>query len=107
DVIKCKTLFATHYHELTRMEHKSLKMLCMDVDERNGTVVFLRKVKEGAAEDSYGIHVARLAGIPQQVTDRANVILSHIQAVAADRPVLESVPASVPQAAPKSPGLFS
>lgn len=107
DVIKCKTLFATHYHELTRMEHKSLKMLCMDVDERNGTVVFLRKVKEGAAEDSYGIHVARLAGIPQQVIDRANVILSHIQEVAADRPVLESVPATVPQTAPQTPGLFS
>jgi DNA mismatch repair protein MutS len=107
DTIRCKTLFATHYHELTRMEHASLTMLCMDVSEQNGTVVFLRKVKQGASEDSYGIHVARLAGVPQQVIDRANVILDHIQAVAADRPVLESVPA--PQAAPavQTPGLFS
>jgi DNA mismatch repair protein MutS len=107
DMIKCKTLFATHYHELTRMEHKSLKMLCMDVAEQNGTVVFLRKVKEGSAEDSYGIHVARLAGVPQQVIDRANVILAHIQAVAADRPVLEPVPAPVRQTASPAPGLFS
>ena len=47
DSIGCKTLFATHYHELTRMEHPSLKMLCMDVSEENGTVIFLQKVKEG------------------------------------------------------------
>ncbi|MFA6855903.1 MAG: DNA mismatch repair protein MutS [Treponema sp.] len=107
DVIKCKTLFATHYHELTRMEHKSLKMLCMDVIEQNGTVVFLRKIREGAAEDSYGIHVARLAGIPQQVTDRADVILAHIQTVASDRPVLESVPVPAPQTVMHSPELFS
>jgi DNA mismatch repair protein MutS len=107
DIIKCKTLFATHYHELTRMEHKSLKMLCMDVVEENGTVVFLRKIKEGAAEDSYGIHVARLAGIPQQVINRANVILDHIQSVAADRPVLESIPVPEPQSVPRNPGLFS
>ncbi|MCK9168844.1 MAG: DNA mismatch repair protein MutS [Treponema sp.] len=107
DVIKCKTLFATHYHELTRMEHSSLKKLCMDVTEQNGTVVFLRKIKEGAAEDSYGIHVARLAGVPQQVTDRADVILAHIQAVASDRPVLESVPVPPQQTVMQSPGLFS
>jgi DNA mismatch repair protein MutS len=107
DAIKCKTLFATHYHELTRMEHKSLKMLCMDVSDQNGTVVFLRKVKEGASENSYGIHVARLAGIPQQVIDRANVILAHIQSVAADRPVLDPVPVPVPLNEPQMPGLFS
>jgi DNA mismatch repair protein MutS len=107
NIIKCKTLFATHYHELTRMEHKSLKMLCMDTAEQNGTVVFLRKVKEGSAENSYGIHVARLAGIPQQVIDRANVILAHIQAVASDRPVLEPLPVPVPQTVPQTPGLFS
>jgi DNA mismatch repair protein MutS len=106
DAVKCKTLFATHYHELTRMEHKSLKMLCMDVSDQNGTVVFLRKVKDGASENSYGIHVARLAGIPQQVIDRANVILAHIQSVAADRPVLEPVPVP-PQNEPGMPGLFS
>ena len=115
DTIGCKTFFATHYHELSRMEHAKLKMLCMDVLEQNGSVVFLRKVKEGVTENSYGIHVAKLAGIPQTVIDRANVILSHIQALAADNPILlDDIPeASKASAsgqaapAPVSPGLFS
>ena len=106
DQIKCKTLFATHYHELTRMEHPALKKLCLQINEENGTVVFMRKVCEGITENSYGIHVAKLAGIPQSVIDRANVILAHIQAVAQDKPVMESdIPS--PAAAPLTPGLFS
>ena len=114
DTIGCKTFFATHYHELSRMEHPSLKMLCMDVLEQNGSVVFLRKVKEGVTGNSYGIHVAKLAGIPQAVIDRANIILSHIQALANDNPViLDDVPAKSSEsektlaAAPVNPGLFS
>lgn len=123
DTIGCKTFFATHYHELSRMEHPKLKMLCMDVLEENGSVVFLRKVKEGVTENSYGIHVAKLAGVPQSVIDRAKVILSHIQALAADNPViLDDLPAagasesassaatsaaSVAPVPPVSPGLFS
>ena len=108
DTIGCKTFFATHYHELSRMEHKRLKMLCMDVLEQNGSVVFLRKVKEGVTENSYGIHVAKLAGIPQNVIDRANVILAHIQALASDNPILlENIPEKVSQTAPVNPGLFS
>lgn len=114
DTIGCKTFFATHYHELSRMEHPSLKMLCMDVLEQNGSVVFLRKVKEGVTGNSYGIHVAKLAGIPQAVIDRANVILSHIQALVNDNPViLDDVPAKSSEsektlaAAPVNPGLFS
>ena len=114
DTIGCKTFFATHYHELTRMEHSRLKMLCMDVLEQNGSVVFLRKVKEGITENSYGIHVAKLAGIPQNVIDRAKVILAHIQALANDNPILlDDIPdakgsqASAAQNAPVSPGLFS
>ena len=114
DTIGCKTFFATHYHELSRMEHPSLKMLCMDVLEQNGSVVFLRKVKEGVTGNSYGIHVAKLAGIPQAVIDRANVILSHIQALANENPViLDDVPVKPSEsektlaAAPVNPGLFS
>ena len=122
DTIGCKTFFATHYHELSRMEHRKLKMLCMDVREQNGSVVFLRKVKEGVTENSYGIHVAKLAGIPQNVIDRANVILAHIQALASDHPIIldnipedkkaesapaASVQASTVQAPPFTPGLFS
>ena len=115
DTIGCKTFFATHYHELSRMEHPQLKMLCMDVLEKNGSVVFLRKVKEGVTENSYGIHVAKLAGIPQNVIDRANVILAHIQEMAADNPILlDDLPkdtktggAQAAQPAPVTPGLFS
>ena len=112
DTIGCKTFFATHYHELSRMEHPRLKMLCMDVLEQNGSVVFLRKVKEGVTENSYGIHVAKLAGIPQSVIERANTILAHIQALASDNPILlDDIPAkkesqSAPQM-PSTPGLFS
>ncbi|MBP5520017.1 MAG: DNA mismatch repair protein MutS [Treponema sp.] len=108
DTIKCKTFFATHYHELSRMEHTRLKMLCMDVLEQNGSVVFLRKVKEGVTENSYGIHVAKLAGIPQNVIDRANVILSHIQALACENPIiLEDIPEKTQVQPCVTPGLFS
>ena len=95
------------------MEHPSLKMLCMDVLEQNGSVVFLRKVKEGVTENSYGIHVAKLAGIPQAVIDRANVILAHIQALANDNPIIldeDTLPPSTPEKVPQqpvTPGLFS
>jgi DNA mismatch repair protein MutS len=88
DNIKCKTLFATHYHELTRMEHPMLKKLCLKINEQDGTVVFMRKVCEGVTENSYGIHVAALAGIPKEVIDRAKVILSHIQNAANENPLI-------------------
>ena len=80
NVVKCRTLFATHYHELTRLEHPLLKLLRMDMREEGGTIIFLRKVSEGAAGNSYGIHVAQLAGVPQSVILRAGEILSWIQA---------------------------
>ena len=110
DTIKCKTFFATHYHELSRMEHKGLKMLCMDVLEQDGSVVFLRKVKEGVTENSYGIHVAKLAGIPQPVIERAKQILSYIQASALENPlVFEHIPEAKKEEPVQysTPGLFS
>ena len=79
NTLKCKTFFATHYHELTRLEHKSLKRLCMADAENGSDIVFLRKVVEGSSENSYGIHVARLAGIPESVIERAEKILEKIQ----------------------------
>ena len=109
ETIRCKTLFATHYHELTRIEHPSLRKLCLEISEQNGTVVFLRKVREGITENSYGIHVAKLAGIPQTVIDRANTILSHIQAIASEKPVLpeeKEIP-SQKMNSQSAPGLFS
>src|SRR5574344_309490 len=84
--IQCKTLFATHYHELTRIEHPALKKLCMAVSEAGKDVVFLRKVIDGSSANSYGIHVARLAGIPQAVVERSRDLLDRIQEEASDKP---------------------
>jgi len=88
NTLKCRTLFATHYHELTRLEHKNLKLLCMEVKESGDSVIFLRKITEGAAENSYGIHVASLAGIPKEIVDRAKDILENIQNKAKDNPLM-------------------
>lgn len=79
NVIKAKTFFATHYHELTRLVHPSLQLLCLDVLEQSGQVVFLKRIKEGATTNSYGIHVAKLAGIPDSVIKRAENILATLQ----------------------------
>ena len=79
NTIKAKTLFATHYHELTRLTHESLQLLCLEVLETSGEVIFLKRIKEGASENSYGLHVARLAGIPQKVIDRAAKIIAVLQ----------------------------
>ena len=110
DTVKCKTFFATHYHELSRLQHTSLKFLCMDVLEQNGRVVFLRKIKEGVTENSYGIHVAKLAGIPPEVIDRANKILCDIQAANGDKNVFEEkkiIQKEKENIETHSPGLFS
>ncbi|MBO7419933.1 MAG: DNA mismatch repair protein MutS, partial [Spirochaetaceae bacterium] len=79
NTVKAKTLFATHYHELTRLTHESLQLLCLEVLETSGEVVFLKRIKQGASENSYGLHVARLAGIPQKVIDRAKKIIAMLQ----------------------------
>jgi len=69
-------LFATHYHELTALEERTgFVNLTMDVRESDGRVIFLHRVKEGVADRSYGIHVARLAGLPGPVVDRASELL--------------------------------
>ncbi|HOC28792.1 MAG TPA: DNA mismatch repair protein MutS [Treponemataceae bacterium] len=76
DHISARTLFATHYHELSRMSHPGLGNYCLDVLETDGTVVFLKKVRQGASANSYGIHVARLAGVPEPVLARAKAFLN-------------------------------
>ncbi|MCR4745970.1 MAG: DNA mismatch repair protein MutS [Lachnospiraceae bacterium] len=75
--IGAKTLFATHYHELTELEGKipSVNNFCFAVKENGEDVVFLRKIVRGGADKSYGIHVAKLAGVPAAVIDRANEIV--------------------------------
>lgn len=109
DAVKCKTFFATHYHELAHLEHPCLKFLCMDVSEQDGSVVFLRKIKEGVTENSYGIHVAKLAGVPQIVIERANKILAEIQTSYGEKsPFNEREEIQQPQKENfASPGLFS
>ena len=77
--IHAKTLFATHYHELTDLEDDKIKNFCIAVKERGTQVAFLRRIVSGSADKSYGIHVARLAGLPKTVTDRAEVILEGLE----------------------------
>ncbi len=79
--IKCKTLFSTHYHELTSLEEKNqgIKNVHVDAIEKDGNVTFLHKVKDGAVDKSYGIHVARLAGMPVELLKRAQEVLDRYE----------------------------
>ena len=76
--VGAKTLFSTHYHELTDLEKdlKKLKNMHVSAEENEGEVIFLHKVKEGSVDKSYGINVAKLAGLPDEVINRANDILN-------------------------------
>ena len=82
DVNQCRTLFATHYHELTHLQDAKARLLChsMQVREWQGDIVFLHRVIAGAADRSYGVHVARLAGLPNKVLGRAEQILGELEA---------------------------
>jgi DNA mismatch repair protein MutS len=79
--LKCKTLFATHYHELTKLEGKidGVKNYCVSVKEMENNIVFLRKIIRGGADQSYGIEVAKLAGLPEEVLKRAGEILNSLE----------------------------
>ena len=81
--IHAKTLFATHYHELTEMAGERIRNYCIAVREKGKRVAFLRRIIPGAADKSYGIHVARLAGLPPRVTERAEEILHALEQKAA------------------------
>lgn len=76
-----RTLFATHYHELTELEGKmtGIKNYCIAVKEKGEDIIFLRKIIRGGADGSYGIQVARLAGVPQPVIDRAKELLKELE----------------------------
>ncbi len=81
DVIGCRTLFATHYHELTDLANtrQAVANFNVAVREWNDEIIFLRKILPGAADKSYGIQVARLAGLPKPIIERAKSILSHLE----------------------------
>ena len=78
---KCRGLFATHYHELTALANRlrGVSLHTMRTKEWNGEIVFLHEVGEGAIDRSYGIHVAKLAGLPASVLDRASEVLAGLE----------------------------
>lgn len=92
--ICARALFATHYHELTYLQKdlSNLALHSMQVKEWRGEVVFLHSVGEGSADKSYGIHVAKLAGLPSEVTQRAEAILQNLQASGGQNLDSESLP---------------
>ncbi len=108
-----KTLFATHYHELTELAltKERVKNFSVVVKEWNGEIIFLRKIMEGEANRSYGIQVARLAGLPQGVIDRAKEILSNLERAELDAtgmPKIATTKKSVQQPRPSAQlSLFS
>ncbi|MDD1736054.1 MAG: DNA mismatch repair protein MutS, partial [Methanothrix sp.] len=87
--IKCKAVFATHYHQLTQLEGllPGVKNYSIAVKEEKGSITFLRTVVPGATDKSYGVHVARLAGVPEAVTRRADQILKEIEKEARIEPL--------------------
>ncbi len=96
-MIGAKTLFATHYHELTELEGmiKGVKNYCVAVKENGEDIVFLRKIIRGGADKSYGIQVARLAGVPLTVLNRANEIVAELSKMditlnMSDNPIISS-----------------
>lgn len=80
-VVRCRTLFATHYHELTNLSSTldSMKCYSMKIKEWNDDIIFLHEVVEGVAHRSYGTHVAKLAGLPDTVVQRAKVVLKELE----------------------------
>lgn len=120
DVNKCRALFATHYHELTALNGalSGVENATVAVKEWNGDVIFLHEVRRGAADRSYGVQVARLAGLPSTVIDRARVILDVLEsgdraganrskAVIDDLPLFRAAPAPAPRTASAVEGLLS
>lgn len=99
-----RTLFATHYHEMVQLERhrEGIRNFRVAVQERNGEVVFLRKIVAGGADRSYGIHVAKLAGLPGCVIERANTVLGQLEQPesALTAPIVEE-PRQPPQALPR------
>ncbi len=86
DKVGAKTLFATHYHELTDLDQtlKKLKNIHVGASEENGKLIFLHKILPGAADQSYGIHVAELAGLPHRVLREATKLLKRLEAQGSD-----------------------
>ena len=112
---RCRALFATHYHELTQLAQKldGVENATVAVKEWDGEVIFLHEVRKGAADRSYGVQVAKLAGLPASVVERARVVLEALEkgdredtrqrALVDDLPLFSAAPAPGPAGAPKGP----
>ena len=110
DKIKARSLFATHYHELTKLaaEREGVCNFNVAVREWNDQIIFLRKIVPGGADKSYGIQVARLAGLPKEILDRAKEILAHLETpdgVVQTPPVGKSRRKRKPMGTPQKPQL--
>ncbi len=118
DVNRCRVLFATHYHELTQLSERmaGIENAMVTAKEYNGDVIFLHEVKRGAADRSYGVQVARLAGLPPPVIERARAILANLEqgaregkaaplAVLDDLPLFAAIPEDSPQVSPDQTAL--
>ncbi|HLL93397.1 MAG TPA: hypothetical protein VK404_00375, partial [Spirosoma sp.] len=94
-----KTLFATHYHELNDLaaDNPRIKNYNVSVKELGNKVIFLRKLKEGGSEHSFGIHVAQMAGMPAQIVTRAGEILKQLESSRERETNKESIRQAVPQ----------
>jgi len=103
-----RTLFATHYHELTDLAQtkERIKNYNFAVKEWRGEIIFLRNLVEGAASHSYGIHVARLAGLPSAVIERAKQILAKLEGAESDRENLREASGSTQPMEPVQMALF-
>jgi DNA mismatch repair protein MutS len=109
DVNRCRALFATHYHEMSQLSNKleGVDNATVTVREWDGDVIFLHEVKKGTADRSYGVQVARLAGLPHVVVERAKVVLEALEkgereggsarkAIVDDLPLFSAIPAAAP-----------
>lgn len=104
---KAKIFFSTHYHELTKLEkNKGIKTLCMAVQEHNNKPIFLRKVIEGHASKSYGIHVAEMAGLNQAIVTRAYNILNALEKGTFFNPEENELPNLFTSPSPKNSKLY-
>ena len=108
DSIQCRTLFATHYHELTDLTAtlKHASNWNVAVHEQGDGIVFLHRIVEGSADKSYGIHVARLAGVPADVVERASVILDTLESDHLNEEGKPTVPAREKKGGAKQLSLF-
>jgi DNA mismatch repair protein MutS len=114
DVNRSRALFATHYHEMTALAGRlpGVTNATVAVKEWEGEVIFLHEVRQGAADRSYGVQVARLAGLPPAVVDRAKLVLEALEkgareggarprALVDDLPLFSAAPPAAPRPAPK------